>query len=679
MQQALTLPPPATLGWLDWVVVAAYLAGALVVGLIGARRASGSTLNFFLSGRSLPWWLVGTSLVSSGFSSDTPLIITAWTRAGGVAGNGRWWGYLVGTLLVVVLFARLWRRSGAFTDVEFMELRYSGLPAAGLRAFKAVYQVAFVHCIAMAWIFLSMQKLLTVVLSLGSEPVFTLGWLSVTPSVLALLGCVVFTFLYCEVSGLWGVVLNDLLQFPVAMAGAITLCLFVVSAFGGLQPLVERVAAIDPGKLSAMPAGADRLLSSPSEWGAPLWEFVVFFGLLWCANKNADGGGVVIQRINAAKNEKHSVMGTLAYAIVNFALRPWPWILVALATLVLLPAVRVESPVAGIVSQAGDGRITVQPRDGGAPVELEVPATGLDDWQVVTLKPGAEVEAGSVLAATDDEQAYPVFMRRFLPAGLFGLMVASFLAAFMSATSSHINIAGSYLVHDVYRRFLRPDASEAHYVRAARVVTPVVVATALAFALSAGSVRGLFDLFTRLFGGVGLAYMLRWTWWRINAWSEISVLATSAAMTLLLAVAPHLLAPLLPPGLLAAGAPTFAGGQVLVFAASLLVVVPVTLLTPQVDREHLRRFVEKVRPPGAWGPIRKPADWVPAGAGWWLRLLAAWMTAIAAVTGLIFLQSALFLSGGDGALLWLTWTVGALLAFGVALSSLGRGHHPAPP
>ncbi len=236
---ALSLPPPATLGWLDWTVIAAYLVGAVALGMLGARRGGCSTLNFFLSGRSLPWWLVGTSLVSSGFASDTPLFVTSLTRDGGVAGNWRWWGYLVGTVLVVVLFARLWRRSGVFNDVEFMELRYSGTPAAGLRAFKAVYQVAGVHCIAMGWIFVGMQKLLGVVLGLGTAPVFTLAGLPVTPSWLALIGCVALMFLYCEVSGLWGVVFADLLQFPVAMAGAVTLALFVVAHFGGLVPLAQ--------------------------------------------------------------------------------------------------------------------------------------------------------------------------------------------------------------------------------------------------------------------------------------------------------------------------------------------------------------------------------------------------------------------------------------------------------
>jgi SSS family solute:Na+ symporter len=339
---------------------------------------------------------------------------------------------------------------------------------------------------------------------------------------------------------------------------------------------------------------------------------------------------------------------------------------------VLVPAVTLHAPTSGRVISIGDGRVLLQPAQGEA-VALPVPVSEISEWQPrLRVAPGDEVAAGAVLATTDDELAYQVLMRRFLPAGLFGLMVASFLAAFMSATSSHVNIAGSYLVHDVYRRFLRPGASEAHYMRAARVVTPLVVMAALGIALSSASVKDLFDLFTKLFGGVGLAYILRWTWWRVNAWSEVAVLTSSAAMTLLIALAPGLFLPLLPPGLVAGGKPSFTGGLLLVFAASLLVVVPVTLLTRPVDPEHLAAFVEKVRPPGLWGPIRKPSDWASPGAGWWLRLVICWLGAVLACTGLIFLQGALFLHGGEGAWLWAGLSAAGLLAFLLTLS--GSGH-----
>jgi len=680
VQDALKLPPPATLGWIDWLVVAAALLGAVLLGLWGSKRAGGTRENFFLSGRNLPWWLMGTSLVSTSFSSDTPLVVTGWTRVGGVAGNWRWWGYMVGTLLVVVLFSRLWRRSGVITDVEFIELRYSGLPATVLRGFKAIYQVTFVHCLVLGWVFLSMQKLLGTVLGLSNDALFTVAGVAVTPAWLSLGACVALTFLYCEASGLWGVVLTDLVQFPVAMAGAITLAVCVVGHFGGLQPLIARVAEVDASKLSGLPQDIDRLTGSPADWSAPLWEFVVMCGLLWCANKNADGGGLVIQRILAAKDERHSLWGTLWFAVAHFALRPWPWILVALATLVLLPTVELRAPVAGTVLELRADSVTIQPRGGGEVLQLALPSTGHDDFRVLPrVRDGSEVEAGALLAATDDEQAYPALMRRFLPVGLLGLMVASFLSAFMSAVDSHVNIAGSYLVNDVYRRFIKPVAPEAHYVRAARWVTPLVVVAALVFAMTADSVRGLFNTFTQLFGGVGLAYLLRWTWWRVNAWSEVAVLSASVVMTLAIRAWPAAFAAHLPAGLVAGGEPTVSGGLLLVFLASLVLVVPVTLLTPPVDREHLARFVDRVRPIGVWGTVARPRGWEPARPSVWIRMLAAWAGGIAGIVGLIFLQAALFLHGGADAWGWAACATAGLLLFLFTLPSLPSGHRAGQP
>lgn len=684
MESLPPLPPPATLGWLDWTVVGLYLALSVAAGLVVSRRAGSGLEAFFLSGRRLPWWLMGTSLVAVSFSSDTPLVVTAWTRADGVAGNWRWWGYTVGTILVVVLFARLWRRSGVLTDVEFIELRYAGRPAVMLRVFKALYQVVFVHCLVLGWVFLSMHKLLAALLDLGSEPLFHVLWLPVTPGWLALLVCVLLTFVYCETAGLWGVVATDFLQFPVAMGGAIALAWAVVAHLGGLGGLAEGLAAGGwSGQLSGAPPGHEVMLSSPpAEWTREVWNFVVMVGLLWCANKNADGGGMVIQRMLAARDERHALLGALWYAVMNFALRGWPWILVALATLLVLPGVQVDAPVAGTVLAADASAVVLQPDGGADPVRVPVPDTGLPDWQArPAVAPGDRVEAGARLAATDDEQAYPVMMRRFLPVGLLGFLVASFLAAFMSTVDSHINLAGAYLVNDVYKRLLRPEATSEHYVRAARWATPLVVLGAFAFAASSDNVRDMFDSFTQLFGGVGVVYLLRWLWWRVNVWSEIAVLATSVAMTLAMDAWPGAWAPLLPEGLVLGGRPSFSGGLVLIFLASVAVAVPVTLLTPAVDREHLARFVRQVRPPGFWGPVRRSMAGEAEAPTPWLRLLLAWAGGTAAVVGLIFLQQAWFLQGGRGAWAWAACGAGGLLLFFAALPkgpAPGPGHRAGP-
>lgn len=684
MESLPPLPPPATLGWLDWTVVGLYLALSVAAGLVVSRRAGSGLEAFFLSGRRLPWWLMGTSLVAVSFSSDTPLVVTAWTRADGVAGNWRWWGYTVGTVLVVVLFARLWRRSGVLTDVEFIELRYAGRPAVMLRVFKALYHVVFVHCLVLGWVFLSLHKLLAALLDLGSEPLTHVLGLPVTPGWLALLACVVLTFAYCETAGLWGVVATDFLQFPVAMGGAIALAWAVVAHLGGLGALAEGLAAGGhAGQLSGAPPGHELLFTAPpTEWTREVWNFVVMVGLLWCANKNADGGGMVIQRMLAARDERHALLGALWYAVMNFALRGWPWILVALATLLVLPGVQVLAPVDGTVMAVDGAAVLLQPDGDAAPVRVPVPDTGLSDWRAQpSVAPGERVQAGARLAATDDEQAYPVMMRRFLPAGLLGFLVASFLAAFMSTVDSHINLAGAYLVNDVYKRLLRPDATPEHYVRAARWATPLVVVGAFAFAASSDNVRDMFDSFTQLFGGVGVVYLLRWCWWRVNVWSEIAVLATSVAMTLAMGWWPQAFAALLPEGLVLGGRPSFSGGLALTFAASVLVAVPVTLLTPPVDREHLARFVRRVRPPGFWGPVLRTLPREESARTPWLGLLLAWAGGIAAVTGLIFLQQAWFLQGGRGAWAWAACAAGGLALFFAALPSEpadGPGHRVGP-
>lgn len=634
---------------LDWAVIAVYLALTLGAGILVSRRSRGSVENFFLSGRSLPWWLAGTSMVATSFASDTPLVVSGWTRAGGVAGNWRWWCYMLGTLLVVVLFARLWRRSEVVTDVEFMELRYSGRPARALRAFKSVYQCVFLHCFVMGWVILGMTKVLMVLLDLGEEPLWQVQGVGITPAWAAMLGCALLALIYSDLSGLWGVVVTDVIQFVFAMGGAVVLMLAVIDGFGGLEPLVDALQAspLTAGKLGATPATGGALLLDPVTWTAELWQFLVFVGVVWIANKNSDGSGVMVQRILASKDERHALLGTVWYAVAHFAIRPWPWILVALASLLVLPPFRADSPVSGrVLSLEGaavqivdaEGRVHAVPR----------PETGIAGWHAEPLvQVGDAVAAGQPVAATDDEKAYPLMMRRYLTPGWIGLLVASFLAAFMSTVDSHLNTATSYLVNDLYRRFLRPAAAPGHYVVMARVLGPVVLAISLAFAATAGSVRQMFDEFTALFSGVGVVYVLRWIWWRVNAWSEIAALLTSAAATVALGRWPGLGAALLPAPLVQDGRPDIAGVLLLVVGASLAVTLPVTLLTAPVDRERLVAFYERVRPPGFWGPVRGPR---PGARSWVLsRLSLAWAGATLLLGAAILLPGNLLLEDGSHA------------------------------
>jgi Na+/proline symporter len=644
---------------LDWAVVAAYLTIALGVGVWIGRKSRGSMEDFFLSGRQLPWWLAGTSMVATSFASDTPLVISSWTRTGGVAGNWRWWAYIMSTLLVVVLFSRLWRRSAVLTDVEFMELRYSGRPARFLRGFKSIYQVVFMHCFVMGWVILGMTKVLTVLFDLDSEPLFSVGSFGVTPVWAAMFGCALLALVYSEVAGLWGVVMTDFIQFGVALAGSICLMVMVVDAFGGTAGLVEALKAspIAADKLSSAPNTEGVELFDPITWTASFWQFAVFMGVIWFANKNADGSGVMVQRILASKNERHACLATLWYAVAHNAVRPWPWILVALASLLVLPPAQVQSPVDGLVRSISGTTLVIED-GGGVPHEVAVPETGVEGWEAVaTVSVGDEVRAGQMLASTDDEAAYPEMMLRFLPAGLLGLMAASFLAAFMSTIDTHVNLASSYLVNDLYRRFLRSDESQQHYVRAGRVTGPLVLALALVFAAASDSVRGMFDVFTALFSGVGIVYLLRWLWWRINAWSEISALTTSGLATWALERWPLLGADLLPAQLVQGGEPVFAGKLLIIVAVSALVVFPVTLLTPPVEAGQLRLFYERVRPIGFWGPLRGPSE----GSGWAIpRLVIAWIGATVFVLACVLLPGELIFSGGAPAGAWVALVLGGL-------------------
>ena len=379
------------LNFLDWSIVVASLVFSLLVGLYFTQRASRSLREFFTAEGSLPWWLVGTSMVATTFAADTPLVISGLVRKGGIYENWLWWSALMGGMMTVYFFAGLWRRAGLLTDVEFVELRYEGTSAAALRAFFAVYSGLLVNCIVMGWVTLAMSKILNVMM--GWDKVFSVAIL------------VILTLVYTTLSGYWGVVVTDFFQFGLAMFGAIALMGIVFFQMGGPASMVEQVLAapgVEPKVLHFVPdfrTATNRILT-----------FVVQVALLWWGG--GQGGGYLAQRLFSAKDERHAAKAFLWFNIAHYVLRPWPWIVVGLASLVYFPL------------QAGE----------------------------------------------DPELAYPQMIARLMPGGLRGLMVASLFAAFMSTLSTQLNWGASYLVSDLYKRFLMRHASERHYVNASRVV-----------------------------------------------------------------------------------------------------------------------------------------------------------------------------------------------------------------
>jgi SSS family solute:Na+ symporter len=519
-----------SLSFVDWLIILAYFALSLAVGLYYARRAGRSTEEYFLSGRTLPWYLAGTSMVATTFAADTPLAVTEMVARHGVAGNWLWWSFLAGGMLTVFFFARLWRRAEVLTDVEFVELRYAGRPAAFLRGFRALYLGLPINLIIMGWVNLGMAKVLSGTLGL--------------PKWQALALCLGITFLYSTLSGFWGVVVTDAVQFVIAMVGSVALAVFAVRAAGGLGALEARLSAVTPatGGEPFGPGALDLWSDGGAAWMLPALTLAVYLGVNWWASwypgSEPGGGGYVAQRIFSAKDERHGLLATLWFNVAHYALRPWPWILVALCSLVLYPAGTTVNPETG------------QPD----------PAFG-----------------------------YVRVMNDYLPGGFRGLLLASFAAAYMSTISTQMNWGASYLVNDFYRRFVRPEASERHHVAASRVATLVVVLLSIVVTYYMNRITGGWELVMALGAGTGLVYILRWYWWRINAWSEVSAMSSALVVSLALRYF-EVFDAATPRG--------FALTILTTVGVTTVAWLSVTFLTRPESPETLARFYERVRPAG---------------------------------------------------------------------------------
>ena len=528
------------LSLIDWLIIAAYFALSLAVGLYYARRAGRSTEEFFLSDRAMPWWLAGTSMVATTFAADTPLAVTEMVARNGVAGNWLWWSMAASGMLTVFFFARLWRRAEVMTDVEFVELRYSGRPAAFLRAFRALYLGLPINLIIMGWVNLGMAKVLSGTLGLAKWQALAL--------------CLGITFLYSILSGFWGVVVTDAVQFVIAMAGSIALSVFAVRAVGGVEALKTRLAGVTPAGASA-PFGDDAVSlwsDGTAPWMLPVLTLAVYLCVNWWASwypgSEPGGGGYVAQRIFAAKDERHGLLATLWFNVAHYALRPWPWILVALCSLVLYPA--------------------------GTTVN---PETGLPDAAF----------------------GYVRVMNDLLPAGWRGLLLASFAAAYMSTISTQMNWGSSYLVNDFYRRFVRKGESERHYVMAARAATLLTVLLSVVVTYYMNRITGGWELIMSLGAGTGLVYILRWYWWRVNAWSEISSMAAALVVSLSLRYF-AVFDSSTPQG--------FAQTILTTVGVTTLVWLAVTFTTRPESKEILESFYRRVHPPGpGWRPVAAAA------------------------------------------------------------------------
>ncbi len=566
--------------WLDWSIVGIFCLISALLGL-GLRRVAGTSLEaYFVSNRALGWWLAGTSIAATAFSSDTPLLITGMVRRKGIWGVWEVWALGISTMLTVFVFAKLWKRANVMTEVELVELRYSGRAAAFLRGFKAIYWGLLYNCyIIGVWPITGMAKVLQETTGFSREG--------------AIIGCVLLGTAYTSVAGLWGVVLTDAFQFLWAMAGAVLLAVYAVHAVGGLSALSQQLSG---GSLLAV------IPPMPSDPGAPLLSspFGWFLGLLlvqWWAWKNTDGGGVVVQRLVSCRDERHAMRSVLWFSVAHYCLRSWPWILTALASVILVPDHLLHSVVGG---------------------------------------------QGFV----DHERAYPRLITLLLPVGLRGVLVASFFAAFLSTLSTQLNWGASYLLHDGYKRFLNRNASERHYLAVAKLLPFALASGAMGIAFANQTIGASFTWILNLTAGIGPVYLLRWCWWRINPWSEIAAMLASLPVLLL---RPLLLRWLgAPPGLLV---------ELLAMVLGTAAVwVPVTLWTPPVDRGTLKRFYARVSPPGCWRPVRIASaatpSWGPSLLQWAIATVALLTTTIGPLEVLVGRPAIGWLWCGVAALAW---------------------------
>lgn len=529
---------------LDWAIIGAYFLLALGVGIWASRVVGNSAAGFFLAGRNMPWWLLGISMVATTFSTDTPNLVTGLVREQGVSGNWGWWAFLLTGMLTVFVYARLWRRSGVMTDIEFYELRYGGKPAAVLRGFRALYLGLVFNVLVMGTVSLAAIKLGGILL----------GW----PGWLTLLVTGAITLLYSTLGGLRAVILTDFVQFILAMIGSVWACWYILNldAVGGLEALLAHADVAS--KTSMFPA-----MDDPAQW-VPI--LLVPLAVQWWASyypgAEPGGGGYIAQRMFSAKDESHAVGATLLFNVAHYALRPWPWILIALASIVVFPTL--------------------------ADLQAAFPNIPAD-------KIGHDL-------------AYPA-MLSLLPEGLLGLVAASLLAAFMSTMSTQLNLGASYLVNDFWVRFMRPDATDAEQVRAGRLATVVSLILGSGLGLLLTDAGQAFNLLLLIGAGTGGLFILRWFWWRINAWTELVAMGGS---------------------LVVAGYFTFvhdgldivelAAHEKLIWGSLLttLVWVVATYLTPPESDTTLNAFVAKVNPGGPgwkqWAPVTGATPWpVPRG------------------------------------------------------------------
>ena len=581
------------LNYIDWIIIILYFLLALLIGIKLKGRADKSLTDFFLSGRKLPWYIAGLSMVATTFAADTPLAITELVAQNGISGNWLWWSMLIGGMLTVFFFARLWRNANILTEPELIEIRYSGKPAAFLRGFKAFYLGLFMNCIIIGWVNIALITIFSVFFHIPESQAFWYVMIAM-----------LITMVYSGISGLWGVAITDAIQFVIAMTGCIILAVIVVSSpeIGGMAGLKEKLPDRSLDIFPVVTHGGFK--QAVGVLSISIGAFLSFIGVQWWASwypgAEPGGGGYIAQRMMSCRDEKHSVWATLFFQIAHYALRPWPWIIVALAAMVLYPE----------------------------------------------------------LAADQKKMGYVLVMRDYLPPGLRGLMLVVFLAAYMSTISTQLNWGASYLVNDFFKRFIKQEIkyenkekAQKDYVRWSRLFTLFIMLISMFITSRITTISGVWNFILECGAGLGLVLILRWYWWRINAWSEITA---TVVPFIAYAIAHFYLEPYF-------GEPFTVnkGGYFFTVGVTTISWLTVTFLTKPTEEKVLIDFYKRVKPGGAWRYIQKKTQ-IQCKKISLLSLSICWITAVIMTYSILF---------GIGKIIFLEW----LSAFYWLLTALIAG------
>jgi len=574
-----------SLAIIDWVIIVFFLLLFLAIGLYYKEKAGKSMSDFFLTGRNLPWYIAGASMVATTFAADTPLAVTELVSKNGISGNWLWWNMLIGGMLTTFFFAKLWRRANILTELEFIEIRYSGKEAAFLRGFKSIYMGLFINALIIGWVNIALMSILQVFF--GVSETYAL-WIVV--------GAMVLTVFYSALSGLWGVAITDVIQFGLAMLGCIVLAVIVVTSdnIGGISGLKEKLPEWSLNffpNISRSSSGGEIARTLSITIGA----FFAFIGVQWWASwypgAEPGGGGYIAQRMMSCKDEKHSVYATLFFQIAHYCIRPWPWIIVGLCSLVLYPE----------------------------------------------------------LAVDDKKLGYVMAMKDFLPVGFKGMMLIAFFSAYMSTISTQLNWGSSYLVNDFYKRFIKPEKSfkskekaEKNYVAMARIATILVMIVSLIITPQITSISKVWEFMIECGAGLGMVLILRWYWWRINAWSEITA---TIFPFLAYGIAKLYLEKLVPQAYIDNKFSYF-----FTVGTTTVAWLVITFLTKPTNNNTLHAFYKNIRPDGMWQPFKELNGENKKSN--MMSLFMCWLFSIIMIYSILFCSGKVIFAEWTSALIW---------------------------